>query len=145
MVTAGTPRPLQSWSLSALHHYLYLLVTEQRTRDDETQTPSEEDDVEAVTHTTSCGRDEAAIHADVIAEDDERRYGLRERDLRAAAHASVLEDWTEYGKERPPQIRFEIWVDPFSRAEPVNEMEERFLKTVKIRERTIRWKQGESR
>lgn len=118
-------------------------MTEQRTHSDETQTDEEEDDVEAVTHSTIEGRDEASRHADVLAEDDAERYGLRDRDLRAAAHASVIDDWTQYHEERPPEIRFEVWVDPFSQAEPRNEMEERFLKRRRIRERTLVWKYGD--
>jgi hypothetical protein len=121
-----------------------LLVTEQA-HADENQSQSDDEDVEEVTHTTSTrqGRDEAALHADALAEDDAERYGLRDRDIRAAAHASVLEDWKGHGEERPPEIRFEIWVDPFSRMEPANEMEKWFLQTVRIHERTIRWKQGD--
>lgn len=119
-------------------------MTEQRTQSDETQTPSNvDDDVEEATHSTSCERDEADLHADVLAEDDVERYAQKERDLRAGAHPSVPKDWTQHHEDRPPEIHFEVCVHPFSQAEPVNEMEERLLKTVRIREGTIRWTRGD--
>ena len=83
--------------------------------------------------------------ADRIAEEEAEEHALRGRDLRAAAHASVLEDWTECHEDRPAAIRPEVWVDPFSRATPINDTEARFLATVRIRERVIVWKQSESR
>lgn len=119
-------------------------MTEQQRSRDETETP-EEDDVEVATHTTPNGRDEAALHADVLAEEDAERYGLRKRDLRAAAHASVMEDWTENHDDRPSAIRPEVWIDPFTPATPINETERRFLRERSIRERSLAQKRGESR
>lgn len=119
-----------------------MLVKEQQRTCDETETV-DDDAVEEVTHTTKQGQNEASRIADVLAERDAEEHALHQRDLRAAAHASVMEDWTEHGTERPPKIRFELWVDPFSQAEPANEAERRFLKTRRIRERTLSLTRGD--
>lgn len=120
-------------------------MTEQQRSRDETETPSEEDEVEAVTHTTPNGRDEAALHADTLAEEDAERYGLRKRDLRVAAHESVMEDWAENHDDKPAAIRPVVWLDPFTPATPINETERRFLHERRGRERTLAHKRGESR
>jgi len=137
-LTARIAIPSQSWGLSLLLAKSYLLVAEHAQAHDETQSPSE-DDVEEVTHTTIEGRDESSRAADALAEERDRS---REREFAAQvrAHESVIDDWTEHHSDRPDDVREAVWLDPLFEPEDPSEAEHRFVKTRKIRRRTLEWR-----